>query len=85
MAVVKGMGLKKGEHPEKLGEIEVVSVRRERLHFLFLEHEPYGHDELIKEGFPSMSVRDFVDMFCDHNDCDRMDEITRIEFRYLYS
>lgn len=51
MAVEKAMGLKKGEKMVRLGEIEIVSVRREPLNRMVLEPE-YGAEEMRREGFP---------------------------------
>ena len=74
MAVRKAQGLKKGEHPEKLGVIEVVSVRREPLWSI-------DNDDVKREGFPDMVWEDFVDMFCKHMKCERSTRVTRIEFK----
>lgn len=73
-AVYKAMGLKKGEHPEELGVIEVVSVRREPLGFIDL-------DDCRREGFPNLDPLGFVLMFCEHMDCTPVTIVTRIEFR----
>lgn len=73
-AVEKAMGLKKGEHPVVLGEIEVVSVRRERLAAI-------TPADVRREGFPDMGPTSFVEMFCAHMGCTYGDEVTRIEFR----
>lgn len=73
-AVVKAMGLKKGEHPESLGVIEVVSVRRERL-------VDIASGDCRREGFPELSPPDFVEMFCRHMRVEPTVEVTRIEFR----
>lgn len=76
---VKCMGLRKGESPEVLGEIEVVSVRREPLSAIVAE----GQAGADREGFPAMGPRDFVRMFCEHMGGDEDQEVTRIEFRYV--
>ena len=87
LAVVKGMGLKKGERMEPLAVICVESVCREPLHFMTADLG-YGFDEIRREGFafhpifgwPSM----WVDMFCRaHKDCTPETVVTRIEFRYV--
>jgi len=76
-AVVKGMGLKKGEHPEKLGVIEVVSVGREQLSVITQE-------EVNREGFPEMTPAEFVEMVCKgHRGCKPETVVTRIEYRYI--
>lgn len=77
----KCQGLKKGEHPVKLGKIRVKSVRRETLNAI-ADPARYGPEEVWKEGFTTGPMR-FVEMFCDHNGCTPDTEITRIEFEYL--
>lgn len=79
-ACVKCMGLKPGEQIERLGQIRVVSVTREKL---FAMRGQYGNDEAAKEGFPEMIGNDFVLMFCEHMNCDINQEVTRIEFEYI--
>jgi hypothetical protein len=75
--VVKGQGLKKGEHPEKIGgPIRFVKVTRERLIDM-------SDADCPLEGFPQMTAQLFVRMFVKHNGCDVLDEVTRIEFEYL--
>jgi hypothetical protein len=73
-AVEKAMGLKKGEHAKALGEIEVVSVRRERL-------DAITDDDVRREGFPGMDAAGFVKMFRDHMHAKPEQMITRIEFK----
>ena len=74
-AVRKAMGLKKGEKAHVLGEIEVVSVRREPLSWITGE-------DVIREGFPAMTPIEFIAFFCkSHAGCSPATEITRIEFR----
>lgn len=75
-AVEKGMGLKKGEKVKRLGLIRIVSVRKEPL----VEMRP---DDLVREGFPFMTWGEFIDMICDHYDCEYTDEVNRIEFEYI--
>ena len=75
-AVVKAMGLKKGEHVEDLALIEVVSVRREPVCAITRE-------DVVLEGFPEWWPLDFIDLYCRINGCDADAECTRIEFRYL--
>ena len=74
-AVEKAMGLRKGQHPVKLGVIEVVDVRRELLYEM---RDP----DCAREGFPGMNAIEFARMFCVHHGL-RHDqvEVTRIEFR----
>jgi hypothetical protein len=81
-AIVKGQGLKKGEHPEKLCKIVLLKVRREPLNRMEIETD-YGRQECRSEGFPAMQPGEFVDMFCEHNGCTPTTVITRIQFDYL--
>lgn len=78
---VKCMGLKPGEQIERLGQIYIKDVRQEPLE-LMLSQE-YGNAEAIKEGFPDMTGRQFVQMFCDHMKTEASKDVTRIEFGYL--
>ena len=80
-ACVKCMGLKPGEQIERLGQIRVVSVRREPLTSMWLE--PYGTFEAKDEGFPDMTGAEFVLMFCRHMNCEESQDVTRIEFEYV--
>lgn len=75
LGVEKGMGLKKGEKHVVLGEIEVLSVRREPV-------AEITQDDVIKEGFPEMTPGQFTDFYCKANRCDPLDLCTRIEFAY---
>lgn len=74
MAVRKAQGLKKGEKVERLGEIEVLSVVREPLHWI-------TEEDCKREGFPEMGPQDFISMFCKHMNVTATDIVTRIEFR----
>jgi len=75
MAVEKGMGLKKGEKVKRIYPIEIVSVRKEPLNYITAE-------EVVREGFPELSMRDFMTMFMkSHKGCTPHTEINRIEFR----
>ena len=78
---VKCMGLKPGEKIERLGQIRVTDVRREPLNAMDIE--PYGSDEARKEGFPSMTGYQFVEMFCDHMGGKVDQSVTRIEYEYI--
>lgn len=75
-AVVKGMGLRKGEKVERLATIEIVSVSRERL----CDITP---DEVRREGFPDMTVDEFIGMFCREIGCEPDRVVNRIEFKYV--
>jgi hypothetical protein len=74
MAVRKAQGLKKGEHPEKLGEIEVVASARIPLWAITVY-------DCAREGFPNLSPEGFISMFREHMGCRRNRIVTRIEFR----
>ena len=79
MACEKCQGIKPGEKVVKLGEITVITTRRERLD-LMITDAAYGQAECIREGFPHLTPSEFVAMFCKHNKCEPSDLITRIEF-----
>lgn len=74
MAVRKAQGLKKGEHPERLGEIEVVASARIPLWAI-------GFPDCHREGFPELEPEGFIQMFCEKMGCSRDTIVTRIEFR----
>lgn len=76
MACKKCMGLKKGETLERLHLIEILRVTRERL-------DQITQPDVIREGFPGMSPKDFIAMFCEHNGCRPDTVVTRIEFKHL--
>lgn len=85
-ACVKCMGLKPGEKIERLGQIRVVSVRRESLAEMDQPSDipwNYGTEEAKKEGFPNLSGCEFVTMFCENMGCKDTEEVTRIEFEYI--
>lgn len=74
MGVKKAMGLKPGEKIERLGEIEIVSVRMESLALI-------TKSECVSEGFPDMSPAEFIEMFCLHMGCASNQIVHRIEFK----
>lgn len=82
MAVVKGMGLKKGEKVECIHPIRIISVTREPL-CTMKHNDIYGRQDVVKEGFPEYSPAQFVAMFCMHNGCLSTSLVTRIEFEHL--
>lgn len=80
----KVMGRKPGEPLVRLAEVEVVGVRREPLRDVV---EP---GELTKEGFPEWDTPDdswgafeFVTRYFTPQGIDLIDDVTRIEWRYL--
>lgn len=72
--VEKAMGLKKGEKMKVMGEIEVISTRREPLNAI-------DKADCIREGFPHFEPADFVKMLCDHYRIEPTKDCNRIEFR----
>ena len=84
MAVEKSQGLKKGGHIRKLGEC--ICIRNEPELLWAIERLPKRgiHSEVEREGFPDMSPKDFVKMFCEANKSKKCTPdmiINRIEFR----
>ena len=72
----KVMGRKADEPLERIAEVEVVDVRREEL-------DAISADDVIREGFPDLTAREFVDFFCEHMKVVPWATVTRIEWRYL--
>lgn len=61
----------------RLGEVEVVSVRRESLDLI-------DTADVRREGFPIQTPSWFVRFFCEsHKGCKPDTTVTRIEWRYL--
>ena len=60
IAAEKCMGLKKGDHIRKLGQIEIISTKWEPL-------DAITKEECILEGFPTMPPDEFIKMFCKMN------------------
>ena len=88
--VKKAMGLKKGEHVERLKLIEVVSVRLEPLDDMERLSLAEQALEMKREGFPRMTVPEFISMFVQANHLERetysprSQVVRRIEFRYIH-
>ncbi len=78
-ACVKCQGLKAGETVEGICQIVVTSVRFEPLNRIYDE----GPRGCSLEGFPEMSPREFVTMFCDAMKCRPAEQVTRIEFEFM--
>jgi hypothetical protein len=85
----KVQGRKPGEPLDRLADVMVVSVRREPLCAVA---GPYAFDqnggtiwpEVIAEGFPDMCPTEFMlRFFIDAQGIAAMDDVTRIEWRYL--
>jgi hypothetical protein len=83
-ACVKCQGLKRGEKPQRICQIRVVSVVQEPLWEL-VRNAAYGKSEAAKEGFPHMDGAEFVAMFCEHMRPPDgvVTRVTRIEFEYI--
>lgn len=72
----KVMGRRKGEPLERITDVEVVAVRRERL-------DAITPADVAAEGFPQWTPAQFADFFCaTHPGCTAGTEVTRIEWRY---
>ncbi len=74
--VEKCMGLPKGAKIVRLGKIRFKSVRREPVNAI-------TQDDVIKEGFPDWTPKQFIELYCAANKCAPSDLCTRIEFEYL--
>lgn len=84
----KVMGRRKGEPLERIAEVEVVDVRRERLWDITDDDiarecvDPGLFTETyVDTGLPTITA--WVEWFCEEMDVRPDDEITRIEWRYL--
>lgn len=72
----KVMGRRKGEPLVRIVDVDVVSVRRERL-------DAITKQDVDLEGFPEMTPAEFIEFFCrSHNGCTPDTEVTRIEWRW---
>ncbi len=72
----KVQGRRKGEPLVRIAEVEVVSVRRERL-------DAITADDVAREGFPDWTPLAFVNFFTAEMKVAPDVEVTRIEFSYL--
>jgi hypothetical protein len=79
---VKCMGLKPGEKIDRLGQIRVVRVTQESLDTM-ADLRNYGNLEATREGFPDLTGKQFVEMFCKHMGGTPAQIVTRIAFEYL--
>ena len=85
----KVQGRKAGEPIERLAEVEVVSVRREPLCAVGgpFDVDKYGRviwPEVRAEGFAEMDPHTFMTLFfIEPQGIGVMDEVTRIEWRYV--
>ncbi len=74
-AVDRCMGFKKGEHPNRLALLRVVSSRWEQL-------DAITYEECILEGFPEHGPQGFISMYCRANKVKPDSLVQRIEFQY---
>jgi hypothetical protein len=81
----KVMGRRKGEPLVRITEVEIVDVRREKLaELLRPRNHAYAAEEMAREGFPGLSPLAFVTRyFIDAQKMSTLDDVTRIEWRYL--
>jgi hypothetical protein len=82
MACQKCQGLRPGETIVRLGEIEILSVRRETLNCMIVRPR-YGKIEAAREGFPHLTGAEFVALFIRHMRVEPTKIITRLEFRRI--
>ena len=85
----KVQGRKPGEPLERLAEVEVTSVCRQPLCAVAGPYEMdwvggIRYPEMTAEGFPDMDPNEFMQrFFIDAQGIGPMDDVTRIEWRYL--
>ncbi len=80
-AIEKGQGLKRGEKVQRLAVLRCVSNQAEPL--TPRQVRRHGPDEVRREGFPGMSVRNFVKFFCREMAVREGRMVNRIEFEYV--
>lgn len=84
MAVEKCQGLKKGEGIKRIREIEIISFTAEPLNAIFYQPIRDGRrSEVDREGFPEMTLMEFVKFFCKSMKIEQTATVHRIEFRYV--
>ena len=82
MACEKCQGIPNGGHVKKLRVIECVSNRAEPL--CQMTNVPmYGEEEVKRAGFPEMTPKEFVAMFCRHMKVKSWKRVNRIAFKYV--
>ncbi len=74
-AVEKYRGVPKSKR-KSLGQIIIISVRRERL-------SKVTYSDCVKEGFPHFSPYLFMEFFCKMNKCKPGAWVTVVRFRYV--
>lgn len=80
-ACVKCQGLKKGEKIEVIGQIRILKNQPEPLNRML--RLGYGRLEAGLEGFPELTGRMFVEMFCASMKCKQSQIVQRIEFEHM--
>ena len=76
-ACVKCQGLKKGQKVERICQIRIITMSRTPLFTI-------SQEEVIREGFPEMSPKEFILMFMKANKLRNSELfVTRIEFEYI--
>ena len=94
MGCEKCQGLGKGGKVVKMGPITILEVSREPLRAIIvrphrkipleiIRKSKTFNDEVSLEGFPDLSPVEFVDMYCEINNCEPETEVTRILFDYV--
>lgn len=80
----KVMGRKPGEPLVRLAMAEVVHVQRHPLSLLLACDPQEAAEEMVREGFPGLDPRDFIDRYFVQAQGMAVDDVvTRIEWRYL--
>lgn len=80
----KVQGRRPGEPLDRIVDVEVLSVRREPLCAIQGDARDLGAAEVAREGFPGMDPIEFMRrFFIDAQGIGPMDEVTRIEWRYM--
>ncbi|MEE8307781.1 MAG: hypothetical protein V3R81_10985 [Gammaproteobacteria bacterium] len=74
--IEKGRGIPKGGKIVILGPIKIVNARGEPL-------EAITPEDVVREGFPSMTTGQFIDFFCKGMGATPQTRVNRIVFRYL--
>jgi hypothetical protein len=90
-AVEKSQGLKKGEKIKYLGQCICISNKAERLDDIITRplrlgdcHIRNPRREVEREGFPFLSSKEFVEMFCKEMKCHPTTTVQRIEFKVTH-
>lgn len=85
-ACEKSMGLRKGEKKIIYETLQPICLRWEPLNRMIVNPE-YGRQECIKEGFPHLSPKEFVDMVLKMHRAEKLTPeslIHRIEYKFIY-